>query len=65
MTSKTYTPKQLASELGVDPKSLRGFLRKTFPRAVEAKNTSWIIDANAANVARKHFEKQRTDANAQ
>jgi hypothetical protein len=62
--AKTYTPKALANEIGCDPKSLRGFLRKTFPRVIEAKNTSWIITEDAANAAREHFAKQRTNADA-
>ena len=62
--SKTYTPKVLANEIGCDPKSLRGFLRANFPRALEAKNSSWIITEEAANAARAKFAKQRTDANA-
>jgi hypothetical protein len=61
---KTYAPKVLANEIGCDPKSLRGFLRKAYPRAIEAKNTSWIITEDAANAAREHFAKQKTDANA-
>lgn len=60
----TITPKALALEIGCDPKSLRGYLRKNFARPVEAKNTSWIITKDAANAAREHFAKQRTDANA-
>lgn len=62
MTEKTYTPKALAAEIGCDPKSLRGYLRKTFARANEAKNTSWIITEDAAVAAREHFAKQRTNA---
>lgn len=57
----TITPAALAAEIGVDPKSLRGFLRKTFTRPAEAKNTSWIITDDAADAAREHFAKQRTD----
>lgn len=71
MTDKTYAPKVLAAEIGVDPKVLRGFLRATFARPIEAKNTTWIIDESAANVAREHFAKRRAtvvttanDANA-
>jgi hypothetical protein len=60
----TLTPKQLANEIGCDPKSLRGFLRKNFARSADAKNTSWLIAEDAANAAREHFAKQRTDANA-
>jgi hypothetical protein len=62
MTEKTYSAKALANEIGCDPKSLRGYLRKTFTRTLEAKNTSWIITEDAANAAREHFAKQRTNA---
>jgi hypothetical protein len=61
---QTFTPKELALEIGCDPKSLRGYLRKNFARPNESKNTSWIITNDAANAAREHFAKQRTNANA-
>lgn len=57
--SKHLTPKALAEEIGVDPKSVRGFLRREFPRTDEARNTSWIVPAPAAKAARDHFAKQR------
>lgn len=60
--SDTITPKALAEEIGCDPKSLRGFLRKSFARPVEAKNTSWLITPDAAQAARDHFKKQETPA---
>lgn len=62
MSDTTLTPKALAEEIGCDPKSLRGFLRAEYPRIKEAKNTAWIISADAADAAREHFAKQRTDA---
>jgi hypothetical protein len=58
-TKKTYSPKELAAEIGVDPKVLRGYLRKEFPRKAEAKNTSWVIPTNVANAAKKAFAKNR------
>jgi hypothetical protein len=60
--SKTYTPKELAAELGVDPKVLRGYLRKEHTRVAEAKNTSWVITSAVAAKARKAFAKNRTDS---
>jgi hypothetical protein len=57
---KIYTAKALAEEIGCDPKSLRGYLRKNFTRVAEAKNTSWQITEDAATAAREHFAKQRT-----
>jgi malate synthase len=62
MSATPITPKVLAEEIGIDPKSLRGFLRKEFARAPEAKNTSWIITPDAADAAREHFKKQETPA---
>jgi uncharacterized glyoxalase superfamily protein PhnB len=50
------TPKALAAELGIDPKRLRGHLRKNHSRAAEAKNTTWLIPADVADDVRTHFE---------
>ena len=59
--AKTYTPKELARELGLpeDGKILRTYLRKNHARAIEAKNTAWIIPADVANAARKAFAKNK------
>jgi malate synthase len=57
--SKNVSPKELAADIGVDPKVLRGYLRDKHPRAVAAKNTSWIITPAIAAAARKHFAKNR------
>jgi hypothetical protein len=64
MSNAYVTPKVLANEIGCDPKSLRGFLRKNFARSLDVKNTSWSIDPIAAKAAREHFAKQRTNAEA-
>jgi len=62
---QTYTPKELAAEIGIDPKVLRNYLRKTHTRVAEAKNTSWIITAAVANDCRKAFKKNESgSANA-
>ena len=50
------TPKALADELGIDPKRLRGHLRKNHTRAAEAKNTTWLIPHDVADDVREHFE---------
>ena len=60
--SDTLTPKALAEEIGVDAKVLRSYLRKEFPRPVEAKNTTWIITPDAADAARAKFAKQEAKA---
>jgi hypothetical protein len=49
------TPKELAAELQVDPKQLRGYLRKEFPRG-KAHGTSWDINAAQAKAARARFK---------
>jgi hypothetical protein len=58
-TKKTYTPKELAAEIGIDPKVLRNHLRKVHTRNAEAKNTSWIIEAPVAAECRKAFAKNK------
>jgi len=56
VTNETITPKDLAAELGIDPKRLRDWLRATHPRALEAKHTTWAIDRATADEARAYFE---------
>lgn len=50
-------PKDLASELNLNPKSLRAYLRRAFPRTTEAKNTSWYLSADQVKAARENFAK--------
>jgi len=56
------TPNDLARELNVSPKTLRAYLRKAHTRDVNAKNTSWAIDAKCARDVRKHFARATNDA---
>jgi hypothetical protein len=37
--TKVIRPSDLATELEVSPKALRGFLRREFPRGTDQKNT--------------------------
>lgn len=55
---KVMTPTELAQELSISPKTLRGWLRKHHTRAVNVKNTSWALDAKTANAARKAFARK-------
>jgi predicted site-specific integrase-resolvase len=55
MSASIITPKALAEELGIDPKRLRGWLRKEHTRALEVKNTSWAITDEVAEAARARF----------
>lgn len=57
----TLTPKQLAAELGIDPKRLRGWLRKEHTRTNELHNSSWTIDAEVADAARAKFAPKAND----
>lgn len=53
-----WTAPELARELGVSPKTLRAFLRRT--ATDHAHGTRWVIDDALATVARSHFG--RSDA---
>jgi len=59
MAARTYTPTELAKELGISPKVLRAWLRKEHTRTAEAKNTSWVVTAKVAADARKAFAKNK------
>jgi orotate phosphoribosyltransferase-like protein len=50
--AKTLTPTELAQELNLSPKTLRGWLRKHHTRDVNVKNTSWALDVKTCNAAR-------------
>jgi hypothetical protein len=52
---KGMRPKDLALELDIDAKTLRGWLRKEFPRPTDKKNTSWVLTDDVADAAREHF----------
>lgn len=57
--TKTYRPEQLASNIGVTGKVLRAYLRTTFPRAAEAKGSTWIVTQEQADAAVTHFESRK------
>lgn len=54
-TPATIRPKDLAEKLEVNPKVLRGYLRKAFPRTTDEKNTSWALTEDMVNAATAHF----------
>lgn len=49
------TPEALARELGISPKTLRAFLRKTFPRSKEKFKTPWHLAESEIIAARKRW----------
>ena len=49
------TPGELAIELGISPKTLRAWLRETFPRPASQKNTSWLLTPEIVRAARARF----------
>lgn len=57
VAKKSYTPKELAADIGIDAKVLRAYLRKFHARPAERKNTSWIIPEDVAKAAREYFAK--------
>ena len=65
VTEKTYTPKVLAAEIGIDAKVLRAYLRKNHARTADRKNTSWIITEKVAVAAREYFKKNRAGSAAE
>ena len=48
-------PKVLAEELNINPKALRAFLRREFPRGNQEKNTSWYLTEEQISKAREYF----------
>lgn len=58
-TEQTLTPKELATELGISPKVLRGYLRKQHTRNAEVKGQAWVIPSDVADAAREKFAQNR------
>jgi len=48
-------PVDLAKELGMSPKVLRAWLRKTYPRDAQDKNKSWYLTEDQVDAAWAHF----------
>lgn len=53
--AKIVRPSELADVLGIDPKALRGFLRKEFPRTSKEHNTSWSLTEEMIEAATERF----------
>ena len=53
---KITRPEDLARTLGISGKVVRAYLRATFPRPVEAKNTSWSLTPKMAEQTFLHFQ---------
>jgi DNA-binding transcriptional MerR regulator len=51
------TPKDLAAELGVSPKTLRAWLREEFPRKPEDHGKRWRISPAMAVATRRRFSR--------
>lgn len=48
-------PNDLADELGVDSRQLRGWLRNAYPRAEDERGSSWELTAMQVTAARARF----------
>ena len=55
-----YRPTDLAASLGVDPRTVRGFLRERYPRETEEKGENWLLDADQAQVVVERFDESET-----
>jgi hypothetical protein len=60
-TPKIVRPSELAEVLDIDPKALRGFLRKEFPRSSKEHNTSWSLTPEMIEAATDHFSPDDED----
>lgn len=48
-------PEELAPELGISAKHLRGWLRERYPRPLELKQKPWHMTEAQVRAARAHF----------
>lgn len=52
MIKLPMTPRELGDELGISDKTLRSWLRETFPRPTSEKNTEWALTKEHVEAAR-------------
>ena len=57
---ETCRPEEVAAALGVSGKLVRGFLRVTFTRPIEAKGTTWVLTNEQAQAVLDHFLARRS-----
>ncbi|KQO10278.1 hypothetical protein ASF06_08865 [Agreia sp. Leaf244] len=60
MESDPVTPKDLAIELGVSPKSIRDFLRALYGTLGDGA-TRWNLTPEQVELVRTHFDRGRSD----
>lgn len=53
-------PETVANALGISGKIVRGYLRSTFTRPIEAKGTTWVLTQEQANATLDHFIARRS-----
>jgi phage antirepressor YoqD-like protein len=60
-TPQGTRPEDLAKELGITGKQLRGWLRQTFPRPAEQKRSSWYLTEQQVEAARTRYTKSEDE----
>jgi hypothetical protein len=55
MTCDGMRPDDLARELGMDGKDLRGWLRQRFPRSAPEHGTNWYLTHQQVSMARRRW----------
>lgn len=55
MTDETITPSELAVELRRSQKTIRAWLRATYPRSGDYHQQPWHLSREQADAARAHF----------
>lgn len=59
-TAPNARPETVANALGISGKIVRGYLRSTFTRPIEAKGTTWVLTPEQANATIDHFLARRS-----
>lgn len=57
-------PSDLARHLGIDPKKLRAWLRRTYPRSLVDHNSRWSLTPEQVAAALSHFSGDRASSSA-
>lgn len=58
MTAEPVTPKELARDVGVNPKTIRAYLRSKYGLLGSRNETRWLLDEAQAADVRREFQRQ-------
>lgn len=58
MAEEHLHPREVASRLGVQPRDVRAFLRRQYPRGEQSLGNRWHLDPTQVEEVEEHFKRR-------